>query len=90
MADRMHETMNGTLGHFWTEAGDVYDVDKSSDGYVRLVDHNLFHVGTLRTREFRGEFGTNRERLPRPEAIYAMTTSTPSMFSIPRASGSRT
>jgi hypothetical protein len=76
MADRMRETMDGTPGHFWTELGDVYDLDESRDGYVRLVDNNLFHVGTLRTRDFNSEFGSNRERLPRPEAIYAMTAST--------------
>jgi hypothetical protein len=80
MADRMGETMDGTLGHFWTELGDVYDLNKSRDGYVRLVDDSLFHVGTLRTREFNSEFGRNRERLPRPEAIYAMTASTRSVF----------
>ena len=40
MADRMRETMDGTLGHFWTEPGDVYDLDTSSDGYVRLVDNS--------------------------------------------------
>ena len=65
MADRMRETMDGTLGHFWTEPGDVYDLDKSHDGYVRLANPNLFHVGTLRTREFDSEFDENQERLPR-------------------------
>jgi hypothetical protein len=80
MADRMRETMGGTLGHFWTDLKDVYEFDKSSDGYVRLVDDSLFHVGTLRTREFGREVRTNRQRLPRPDAIYAMTASTRSMF----------
>jgi hypothetical protein len=80
MADRVRETMEGTLGHFWMELQNVYDLDKSSDGYVRLVDDSLFHVGTLRTRQYNRELGRNRDRLPRPEAIYAMTTSTRSMF----------
>lgn len=80
MADHMRETMDGTLGHFWTEPDDIYNLDKSSDGYVRLVDNSLFQVETLRTREFRSEFGKNRERLPRPEAIYGLTASTRSMF----------
>lgn len=80
MADAMRETMNGTLGHFWTEPGDVYDLAKSSDGYVKLVDNNLFHVSTLRTREFNSEFGKNQERLPQPQAIYAVTASTRSIF----------
>ena len=71
MADRIRETMDGVLGHFWTELGDVYDLNKSRDGYVSLVD-DLFHVGTLRTREFNSEFGRNQQRLPRPEAIYAI------------------
>jgi hypothetical protein len=67
MADRMRETMDGTLGHFWTELSEVYTLDKSRDGYVRLVDNNLFHIGTLRTREFNSEFGRNQERLARPK-----------------------
>jgi hypothetical protein len=80
MTDRMRETMDGNLGHFWTELSDVYDLNKSKDGYVRLVDDNLFHVSTLRTREFPSEIGRNTDRLPRPEAIYAMTASARSIF----------
>lgn len=80
MSNRVRETMDGTLGHFWTDLNDVYKLDKSSDDYVRLGDDSLFHVGTPRTREFNREFGRNRERLPRPEAIYAMTASTRSIF----------
>ncbi|MEH3130041.1 MAG: hypothetical protein PGN27_08795 [Mycolicibacterium neoaurum] len=80
MGDRIRETMDGTLGHFWAELGDVYDLNKSHDGHVRLVDNELFHVGTLRTREFRGEFGRNRDRLPRPEAVYGLTSDTRAMF----------
>jgi hypothetical protein len=80
MVDRVRETMDGTLGHFWTELGDVYDLNKSRDGYVRLVDGSLFHVGTLRTLDNNREFGTNQDRLPRPEAIYAMTASTRAIF----------
>ncbi len=67
MADRLRETMDGTLGHFWMELGDVYDLNKSRDGYVRLVDGSLFHVGTLRTLDYNREFGTNQDRLPRPQ-----------------------
>lgn len=80
MADQMRETMDGTLGHFWTELSDVYDLNKSKDGYVGLVDDNLFYVSTLRTREFPSEIRRNTDRLPRPEAIYAMTASTRSIF----------
>lgn len=79
MADRLRETMDGTLGHFWMELNDVYELSKSSDGYVKLADDNLFHVGTLRTREVNEEFGQNRDRLPQPEAVYAMTGSTRSI-----------
>jgi hypothetical protein len=49
--------------------GDVYNLDKAADGYVRLADDNLFHIGTLRTRQYKTEFGSNRERLPLPDAI---------------------
>jgi ApeA N-terminal domain 1 len=80
MTDTVRETMDGTLGHFWTDLNDVYKLNKSSDGYVRLGDDSLFHLGTLRTQEFNRELRTNRERLPRPEAIYAMTGSTRSIF----------
>jgi hypothetical protein len=72
--------MDGTLGHFWMELGDGYDLNKSRDGYVRLVDGSLFHDGTLRTLDYNREFGTNQDRLPRPEAIYAMTSSTRAIF----------
>ena len=80
MGDRLSDTMEGTLGHFWMNFGDVYNLDKAADGHVRLADDNLFHIGTLRTREFNSGFGTNRERLPIPEAIYAMTNVTRSIF----------
>jgi ApeA-like protein len=80
MADRLGETMDGTLGHFWMELGDVYDLKKGRDGYVRLVDGGLFHVGTLRTLDYNREFGTNQDRLPQPESIYAMTSSTRAIF----------
>jgi hypothetical protein len=72
--------MDGTLGHFWTDLSDVYQLDKSRDGYVRLSDDSLFHVDTLRTRDFHTEIRTNRDRLPRPAAVYAMTASTRSIF----------
>lgn len=72
--------MDGTLGHFWTNVGDVYDLDKAADGYVRLADDDLFHIGTLRTRQYLSEFGKNSDRLPMPETIYAMTNVTRSIF----------
>ncbi len=80
MADRLRETMDGTLGHFWTDLRDVYNLDTSKDGYVRLADDNLFHVDTLRTRQVRDELGRNADSLPQPEAVYAMTGSTRSIF----------
>jgi len=80
MADPMRETMDGTLGHFWTEPGDVYNLDKSTDGYVRLVDKSIFHVGTLRTQEFNSGFRNPNQRLPQPEAVYGLTASTRAMF----------
>ncbi|MEU9806595.1 hypothetical protein [Mycobacterium sp. NPDC050853] len=80
MADQIRETMDGTLGHFWTELSDVYRLDKSHDGYVKLADDNLFHIGTLRTREFNREIRGNRERPTNPDAIYAMTANTRSLF----------
>lgn len=80
MGDRLRDTMDGTLGHFWMNFGDVYNLDKAADGYVRLADDNLFHIGTLRTRQYKSEFGSNRERLPLPDAIYAMTNVTRSIF----------
>ncbi|ORB47575.1 hypothetical protein [Mycolicibacterium rhodesiae] len=80
MADRMQDTFDGSLGHFWMDLADVYNLSKASDGYVRLEDDNLFHVGTLRTREFNNEFGHNRERLPMPKAVYGMTNSTRAIF----------
>lgn len=46
MADPVRETMDGTLGYFWTDLKDVFNIDKASNGYVRLVDDELFHVGT--------------------------------------------
>ncbi len=72
--------MDGTLGHFWTELSDVYDLDKSGDGYANLVDDSLFHVRTLRTRQFHRDFAGASDRLPRPDAVYAMTASTRSLF----------
>jgi hypothetical protein len=72
--------MEGTLGHFWTELSDVYNLDRSRDGHVRLVDGSVFHVSTLRTREFNSEFGRNRDRLQLPEAVYAMTAGTRAIF----------
>jgi hypothetical protein len=80
MGDRLRDTMDGTLGHFWMNFGDVYNLDKAADGYVQFADDNLFHIGTLRTRQYRSEFGTNRDRLPLPDAIYAMTNVTRSIF----------
>ena len=80
MGDRLRETMDGTLGHFWMNFGDVYNLDKAADGYVRLAEDNLFHIGTLRTRQYNSEFGRNRERLPLPDTIYAMTNVTRSIF----------
>jgi hypothetical protein len=80
VADRLRETIDGTLGHFWLSLADVYNLDKSIDGHVRLADDNLFHVNTLRTREFNNDFGRNQERLPRPEVVYGLTSSTRSMF----------
>jgi len=72
--------MNGTLGHFWTELTDVYNFDRSKDGYVRLVDDTIFHIDTLRTKQYLAEFGTNEERRTSPAAVYAMTGTTPSLF----------
>ncbi|WP_428338799.1 hypothetical protein [Mycobacterium sp.] len=79
MADRIKETMDGTLGHFWTDINNVHDLDKSDDGYARLVDGSLFHVSTLRTREF-NDWSRLNERLPRPEVVYGMTAATRSLF----------
>lgn len=76
----MRETMDGTLGHFWTDPDDVYKLDKSIDGYVKLVDDSIFHVGTLRTQEFHSMSTNPNERLPRPEAVYGLTASTRAMF----------
>lgn len=53
--------MDGTLGHFWMNFGDVYNLDKAADGYVRLAEDDLFHIGALRTRQHNSELGTNRE-----------------------------
>ena len=36
MTDKVRETMDGALGHFWTDLNDVYKLDESSDGYVKL------------------------------------------------------
>lgn len=80
MEDRLRDTMAGTLGHFWMNFDDVYDLDEADDGYVRLADDDLFHISTLRTRAFNSGFGTNREQLPTPDAIYAMTNVTRSIF----------
>lgn len=80
MGDRLRDTMDGTLGHFWTNFDDVYSLDKAADGYVQLSEDNLFHIGTLRTRQYRSEFGSNRGRLPVPDTIYAMTNVTRSIF----------
>ncbi|MGD1172164.1 hypothetical protein [Mycobacterium seoulense] len=80
MGDRLRDTMDGTLGHFWTNFADVYNLDKADDGYVRLADDDLFHISTLRTREFNSGFGANRDQLPMPDAVYAMTNVTRSIF----------
>lgn len=32
MGDRLRETMDGTLGHFWMNFGDVYNLDNAADG----------------------------------------------------------
>ena len=45
MGDRLREAMDGTLGHFWMNFGDVYNLDKAADGYVRLAEDDLFHIG---------------------------------------------
>jgi hypothetical protein len=66
MADRVRETMDGTLGHFWMDVDDIYNVEKSRDGYVRFADDNLFHVSTLRTLEVGREFGGSAAGLPWP------------------------
>jgi len=50
VADRLRETIDGTLGHFWLSLADVYNLDKSIDGHVRLADDNLFHVYSPHTR----------------------------------------
>lgn len=80
MVDRLRETFDGTLGHFWFDHADLYNLDISTDGYVRLANDNLFHVSSLRTREFDNAVGHNQERLPLPSAIYAMTSSTRAIF----------
>lgn len=80
MADPLRETMDGTLGYFWTDLNDVFEVGKASDGYVKLVDGELFHVGTLRTLEFIREIRRNQDRLPHPVAIYGLTESTRTIF----------
>jgi hypothetical protein len=80
MGDELRETLDGTLGHFWLSSADVYKLDKSMDGYVRLAEDNLFHIDTLRTREFNSGFGMNEDRLPQPEAVYGMTSSTRTIF----------
>lgn len=80
MGDRLRDTMDGTLGHFWMDVADVYKLDKAADGYVQLADDNLFHIGTLRTRQYRSEFGKNRGRLALPDTIYAVTNVTRSIF----------
>lgn len=80
MADRLQDTFDGALGHFWMELADVYHLDKSTDGYVRLSNDNFFHISTLRTREYINEFGRNHDRLPWPDVIFAMTNSTRAIF----------
>lgn len=80
MVDRVQDTSDGAMGHFWVNLADVYDLDKSTDGYVRLSDDNFFHISTLRTREYVNELGRNHNRLPWPDAIYAMTNSTRAIF----------
>jgi hypothetical protein len=43
--------MDGTLGHFWMNFGDVYNLDKAADGYVRLAeDGQLLLLGELLNR----------------------------------------
>jgi hypothetical protein len=80
MGDELRETLDGSLGHFWLSRADVYKLDKSMDGYVRLAEDDLFHIDTLRTREFNSGFGMNEDRLPQFEAVYGMTSSTRSIF----------
>lgn len=72
--------MDGTLGYFWMELGDVYDLNKSHDGHVRLVDGALFHIDALRTLEHNRRVGTYQDRLSLPESVYAMTPSTCAIF----------
>jgi len=45
MGDRLRETMDGTLGHFWMNFGDVYNLDKAADGYVRLARSSPCRAG---------------------------------------------
>lgn len=80
MGYRLRETIDGSLGHFWLKREDLFNLDKSSDGYVQLADDDLFHIDTLRTREFNRGFGSDQERLPRPEVIYGLTASTRAVF----------
>lgn len=80
VGDPLRETMDGTLGHFWMNFGDVYNLDKAADGYVQLAEDDLFHIGTLRTRQYNNEFSASRQRLALPDTIYAMTNVTRSIF----------
>lgn len=72
--------MDGTLGHFWTELADVYKFGRSNDGYVRLVDDAIFHIDSLRTKQYIEGFGQNEELLSSPAAVYAITGTIPSLF----------
>ncbi|WP_156297378.1 HEPN domain-containing protein [Mycobacterium paragordonae] len=73
--------MDGTLGHFWTDINDVYRFDEANDGYVRLTDDMVFHIDTLRTRQYLAEFGSNIEPpLVSPPLVYAITGTAPAVF----------
>jgi hypothetical protein len=80
MADRVTETMDGTLGHFWLDFEDIYNVEKSLDGYVRFADDNSFDISTLRTLEASRDFGGSAAGLPQPDAVYGMTGISQSVF----------
>lgn len=78
--DHLQDTMNGTIGHFWTDLSDAYNWDDSTDGYVRLVDNADFHIDTLRTKQYLAEFGADQVLRARPAAVYAVTEISPAIF----------
>jgi hypothetical protein len=78
--EHLEETMKGTLGHFWTDVNDAYNYSNANDGYVRLVEDSVFHIDTLRTRQYLAAFGTNEPYLVNPAAVYAITAAAPAVF----------